>query len=152
MTDSDSTSLCIMSQRPRANPMREFFRGWRRKVGCMTLVMACVVMGGWLRSLACLDEFWLEGLGQYHELILTDGSVHWIVRDGMWNLDCSWTTYASHDRQARTKILEYLIRSEQYGLNPDHHTSIWHFTILPVAIPLTLLSAYLILWEPRKRV
>ena len=30
--------------------MREFFRGWRRKIGVVTLVMACVFMMGWVRS------------------------------------------------------------------------------------------------------
>ncbi len=30
--------------------MREFFKGWRRKFGCITLLMACVFMGGWVRS------------------------------------------------------------------------------------------------------
>ena len=31
--------------------MMEFFRGWRRKVGVVTLAMACVFMVGWVRSL-----------------------------------------------------------------------------------------------------
>jgi hypothetical protein len=30
----------------RANPMREFFKAWRRKAGCVALVMACVFMAG----------------------------------------------------------------------------------------------------------
>lgn len=30
--------------------MNEFFRSWRRKIGCVTLVMACVVMGWRFRS------------------------------------------------------------------------------------------------------
>jgi hypothetical protein len=30
--------------------MREFFRGWRRKAGLVTLVMACAVMAMWARS------------------------------------------------------------------------------------------------------
>jgi len=30
--------------------MREFFRGWRRKIGVVTLMMACIFMGGWCRS------------------------------------------------------------------------------------------------------
>ena len=32
--------------------MGEFFRGWKRKIGVVTLVMACVFMVGWLRSLS----------------------------------------------------------------------------------------------------
>lgn len=30
--------------------MREFFRGWRRKVGIATLLMSCVFAVGWVRS------------------------------------------------------------------------------------------------------
>ena len=30
--------------------MREFFKPWRRKIGVVTLVMACVLMAGWVRS------------------------------------------------------------------------------------------------------
>lgn len=31
--------------------MKEFFQPWRRTVGCVTLVIACVFMGGWCRSM-----------------------------------------------------------------------------------------------------
>ncbi len=31
--------------------MGEFFNGWRRKIGCMTLVMACVFMARWMTTL-----------------------------------------------------------------------------------------------------
>jgi len=30
--------------------MGEFFKGWRRKAGCVTLVLACVMAVGWVRS------------------------------------------------------------------------------------------------------
>ena len=36
--------------------MGEFFKGWRRKVGVVTLAMALVFMGGWVRSLV-IDDF-----------------------------------------------------------------------------------------------
>src|SRR4051794_19488286 len=35
--------------------MRDFFKGWRRKLGCVTLVMACVFMAGWVRSIGISD-------------------------------------------------------------------------------------------------
>src|SRR4051812_38779047 len=35
--------------------MREFFRGWRRKAGCVTLVMAFACFGGWIRNQTTLD-------------------------------------------------------------------------------------------------
>ena len=31
--------------------MGDFFHGWRRKIGCVTLVMACVFMSGWVSSI-----------------------------------------------------------------------------------------------------
>lgn len=37
--------------------MREFFKGWKRIVGVVTLVMACVFAAGWVRSLVCYDVF-----------------------------------------------------------------------------------------------
>ena len=30
--------------------MREFFKNWRRKAGCVTLLVACAVMVAWIRS------------------------------------------------------------------------------------------------------
>ena len=47
--------------------MRELFRGWRRKVGLATLVMACLLMGAWARSYAVRDQIVpipLFGFGQ----------------------------------------------------------------------------------------
>jgi hypothetical protein len=35
--------------------MGEYFRGWRRKIGVVTLSMACVVMVSWVRSLVRHD-------------------------------------------------------------------------------------------------
>jgi hypothetical protein len=37
--------------------MREFFRGWKRKVGCVTLVLAGLFAIGWVRSLTIEDNF-----------------------------------------------------------------------------------------------
>jgi len=31
--------------------MGEFFNGWRRKTGVVTLVMACVLLAGWVRTI-----------------------------------------------------------------------------------------------------
>lgn len=36
--------------------MREFFQGWRRKAGLLTLLVACLFMTGWVRSLVVQDR------------------------------------------------------------------------------------------------
>ena len=35
--------------------MGDFFKPWRRKIGVVTLVMACVMMGGWVRSFGRME-------------------------------------------------------------------------------------------------
>src|SRR5438105_3724804 len=39
--------------------MRDFFKGWRRKIGVLTLVMACVCMAAWVRSYSAEDKAWI---------------------------------------------------------------------------------------------
>jgi len=36
--------------------MRGVFHGWRRKTGVVTLVLACLCMGGWMRSTWVVNE------------------------------------------------------------------------------------------------
>src|ERR1700750_278191 len=36
--------------------MREFFLGWRRRIGVATLVLACVFLAGWVRSFVVNDQ------------------------------------------------------------------------------------------------
>ncbi len=35
--------------------MGGFFHGWRRKIGLLTLMMACLFAAGWVRSLSTID-------------------------------------------------------------------------------------------------
>ena len=37
--------------------MVAYFKGWRRKVGCVTLVLACVIVAGWVRSYKATDNW-----------------------------------------------------------------------------------------------
>jgi hypothetical protein len=50
------SSLHHERRQPRGILTREFFRGWRSKLGCITLAMACVLACGWVRSLTTYDN------------------------------------------------------------------------------------------------
>lgn len=50
--------------------MREFFHGWKRKVGVLTLVIACVFAAGWIRSNSTTDILILESRDEIHEFEL----------------------------------------------------------------------------------
>jgi hypothetical protein len=59
--------------------MGDFFKGWRRRIGILTLVLACVVMGSWLRSQKVVDHIIIRCSETGHEsLASVDGRLFWI--------------------------------------------------------------------------
>src|SRR4051812_21970080 len=57
--------------------MGEFFKGWRRKLGVVTLVMACGFIGPWVRSLYIMDTFAFSHYPKDFMLVSVDGAVGW---------------------------------------------------------------------------
>ena len=100
--------------------MREFFRGWRRKVGCVTLVVACGLMVESLLTGEYNAELW-DAFERSKQSIS-----HEFKPDGSVVLDYGPRAV-------------YVLR--RFSLVP----------YLAVVLPLTFLSAYLLLWKPRKR-
>jgi len=107
--------------------MREFFKGWRRKLGVLTLVIALSLTGMWGRSIVI---FYGDGLS-----VTPFDEVYFFIGIRQHRL----ATYGSH-----------IIWT---GYNPDARTGqTWDVTFPAIIIPLTLLSAYLLLSTPRKPV
>ena len=44
--------------------MGEYLRGWRRKLGCITLMLACVFAGAWVRSIGREEGVYFDSKGQ----------------------------------------------------------------------------------------
>lgn len=104
--------------------MSSFFHGWRRKAGCVTLVMALIVMTAWIRS-----------------LVVTDSVLIWTDTD---------TAYAVSTTPHQLHLTRMFMVGTKLGIIDDDiewTVSCWWF-----AIPLTLLSACLLLWKPGRRV
>lgn len=100
--------------------MGDFFRGWRRKLGVVTLAMACVLASAWLRSFSAYHQQWSHKFDE-----VTSYSV------GLWNDHVHIESLESGKISAVRK---------------------WSIAIpYWFAVPLTLSSAYLLLWQPRKR-
>ena len=146
--------------------MGEFFRGWRRKIGCVTLVMAALIMVGWLRSMMRKDIVELAGF-QY--LISGSGHLVWAAESSdrilkklpyveLW-YEVLIGRPVNEGCVAFVFECECLERNEFGVIEFGHHQykhpekiscrwcRVWYSTI---GWPLTLLSAYLILW-PGKR-
>jgi len=140
--------------------MGGYFKPWRRKIGVVTLVMACVLMVGWVRSLSGLDSFlWPSGTGRVFGLMSTDQYFGCGVRDSVWKQEPlgfpRWHT--GEFRSVNQWIDEIPDKSWQFRQvnfavihSKGENTTICFTPYWSIVIPLTLLSAYLLLPKPRK--
>jgi hypothetical protein len=128
--------------------MWSFFHGWRRKAGVATLVMALAFTGFWIRSRTTVDMIVTP---PFCEARLLFGSFHEGIRPGI--------TFEKSDFFLPPSPLpsSLAIRNQLFGvwftfprdnLWWEGHPRIAHWS---VAVPLTLLSAYLLLVPSRKR-
>ena len=128
--------------------MREFFKGWRRKVGCVTLVMACAVATAWVRSeLNYLDDYFFTLGMRDHNIMSGYGRMTW------W----SWDGEAGNRSRPVFAISPYETeRVQERGMAlqrcyPDRNFKEVTVPYSLIVLPPTLLSAYLLLWKPRTK-
>lgn len=118
--------------------MGEFFHGWRRKLGCVALVMAGLLASGWVRSHSCFDRAHMDwpSRSERHYVGSEKGRIWWMcIPYNPPVYSVGWET-------------EMIYRATQCDWRFDEDS--WVIPYWPLAVPLTLLSAYLILWKPRK--
>lgn len=160
--------------------MREFFKGWRRKLGCGLLMMACALMVMWLRSRSLSEDAFLP-FGQQATLQLISRNSTLTVRKFVSRFRAA-TAKAGPDRILLLGVYPPTQRSTGHvAFSADETNRLqlgtpyaWTFKIcgiglatfqdndLPVRVaiytipywsmvlPLTFLSAWLILWKPKK--
>jgi hypothetical protein len=124
--------------------MYTFFHGWRRKAGVVSLLIAIAMIGGWIRSRFILDCVQLRDRDSMHQLDSFCGCVRWLRFDLV--PQARRNNLASPFWASRPID----IRQGQVGFRWDQDN--WAVPFWSITLPLTLLSAYLILWKPRKRV
>jgi hypothetical protein len=155
--------------------MGEFFNGWRRKIGLAALLMALALMGGWVRSLNRCERFSFEtNEYNYNWLGSFNASIAWQqvtpVDTLLWSqmykksgpmlfnevavatsekaiadLLCGEDQFEWKHRYCGFAIGEF---KQKFSLSAVHLT-IWKLSYWSVVIPLTLLSAFLLLKKPR---
>jgi len=125
--------------------MTECFKGWRRKAGVFTLAMACLFLGLWVRS---FSPEWQSIKYRRHLFQSSHGSLYWnIFYDGDWadsvpqeSMQPGWKIKWKREWFG-LMLMDQAIYT-QYGL--QFGISHWH-----LILPLSLLSAYLLLVKPR---
>lgn len=110
--------------------MHTFFHGWRRKAGVVSLGVALAVFGMWVRSCIVDDlvDIRIAHIGL--QLVSRDERLSWSFHKSSRQL--AWATF-----------------SPRAPLRPEHQVSETHY--LALIVPPMVLSAYLILWKPRKQ-
>lgn len=125
--------------------MREFFIGWRRKVGCITLVLALAMTGMWLRSMTVFDAVNISRWEQQCQIASARG----MIFSAVWHETNPLNRRNDWGQLDLSKMDDPKIAIQ---LAIDSWASYdWHIPYWSIVLLLTLLSAYLILWKPRKR-
>ena len=150
--------------------MHEFFQGWRRKTGLALLAMAVLLTVAWFRSLVITDAFSTVVLGDLHVVQSGHGVAVWARPLGS-TIDFGGL-YAHVKVENRHLSLHNLKiehwRSDknwrccwQYGIGNaavGSHEQVgsglrtlwWRAPYWVLVLPLTLLSAFLIVSKPRQ--
>ena len=124
--------------------MGEFFKGWRRKIGVMMLVMACVLTGLWLRSLSSYDRIYFPIGHRTHLITSYKGGLAW----SSWEyVDAPEWGYRELPTPDHTTFVELIDgwSSPSFSSWNMRWRSVFYRQIV---IPLTVLSACLLLSKP----
>lgn len=158
--------------------MLSFFHGLRRKIGVITLVMACVLAAAWVRSLSTYDLIGLPKVRNGIPCVLSTqqlltlmverpvghtSSYSWFLGSEKTS-DFNWIILPVNKSPLTDTEISWSCRSCGFGHgkrtnvtseHPDGQFSVnvdFTFLTIPywsIVIPLTLLSAYLLLSKPR---
>ena len=153
--------------------MSDFFHGWRRKTGSVLLVMVFAIAVTWARSLLVIDEITLPRHGVRHSIASAAGRVLWsksvpfflndrrYVSNEWKSGPTGWKSLTLpaqkspniHDpweNQWRLAFGGFECRKDVLRVGLQTLRFRWYVPYWSIVFPLTLLSAYLILWKPRK--
>ena len=152
--------------------MSDIFRGWRRKIGLMTLLLALVFMSGWVRSLTTRDDISFPSRKQKtstgflvtsDDLVSSNGLMLWgrsneestNPTDRYIDLRSAYplwktalpTTYTFDDPELKWRWRWYGFGICEYS--DPRVVGVWEsILVVPywmIAVPLTLISVWLIL-------
>ena len=128
--------------------MGEFFKGWRRKAGLVTLAMAIALFSLWMRSHTIFDFIVFAHGDRQHSVAVAGGQIYWLATIKMddsvgWEID-------STDGPLANVLLGREMTRAMLNQHPELQFREWIIPYWSLVLPLTLLSVWLILARPRK--
>lgn len=136
--------------------MQDFFRGWRRKTGGVMLLLACVLLAGWMRRLSATDGILVNG-GPVGLIVLGSGdsSIVLVIRKfdaAVSTLQLASDPYESLDSEAIPFIWHCKYAGFRHGIGKnDDGVRVWVVPYWPVVLGFTLLAGRLLLSKPVRR-
>jgi hypothetical protein len=144
--------------------MYGFFKPLRRKLGVVTLVMACVFAAAWVRSLTELDIVVRLNANNTHLMMSVGGTLNW---ERMWPIVIPRPSRWMYRHQSSSPKEDFDVSYGFLGLGFDirnqsrietkigtvpyiAESETWQIPYWSIVIPLTLLSAWLLFSNRRQ--
>lgn len=144
--------------------MGSYFKRLRRKIGVVTLVMACVFAAGWVRSLVTKDTFSLRRDPRTICFVILNQS-----RVLLWQLTAPFATTTVQGFHETAPVAnenyfnetEYVVewhwqaawfefgKTHYRNFTPKFENQFFFIPYWSIVVPLTLLSGWLLLSKPR---
>lgn len=132
--------------------MGDYFKPWRRQIGLRTLVLACVFMIGWMRSLSTTDQTpAVELFDRPHFFGSQGGTFYWVPLTKYQTPSSPTTLPVAFDSSSLFRKLGFLeieIQQNSNGMTLASGKGIG-IPYWVVTIPLAILSCLLLLSKPR---
>jgi len=125
--------------------MGDFFHGWRHKVGCVTLMMAAVFFGAWMRSSLVYDQIAFTVGERQHEIFSVDGWLLW-HSTGLDINEEGYKGWMAGTAESDPSYVHTLFLVQRFG-----HFAKWIAPYWCLVCPLAVLSAILILWPGKRK-
>ena len=142
--------------------MADYFRPSRRRLGGIMLGLACVFASGWIRSLTTTDALGFGEPNAYNVVVSTKAEIRWAkITPGLNRIGFEWSTSPPVEEESEFHWQESKIEWRQafcgfdFGSGvsaslPNHHTQRWVIPYWSIVVPLTLISAGLLLSKRRQ--
>ena len=138
--------------------MGEYLKGWRRKVGVMTLLMASVFAAGWVRSIFVTDIVTYSINHTYDAYLSTEGRFGFFRQHDERIINSApywesivqfWESGPAPEGIVSERSFSGVWCGFAYFKSKTDHA--WFIPFWSIVIPLALFSAWLLLSKPRKR-
>ena len=130
--------------------MSEFFKGWKRRVGCVTLVMACSFAATWSSSEYISDVVEVCVATRQFTIKSFRGKIFWHATNEYYNPRNKWSSRTVTDpKMIAGYLAELKMFTEFLSVPPSDDQRLGVVSYLNVVAPLAALAALLLLTKPR---